>query len=83
MRDNIIKNIYTYKKGVSLLLRDSLEVPSEKDTSFESPNVLSSVFEKHICITDHKSTVREKVGTNIFEFPADLSSRTITQPSSH
>jgi tRNA (uracil-5-)-methyltransferase len=31
--------------------------------------MLSSAVEKHVCITDHKSTVREKVGNHLFEYP--------------
>ncbi|EMD41481.1 hypothetical protein CERSUDRAFT_42559 [Gelatoporia subvermispora B] len=84
LRENIIKNIATYKKGVSLLLRDSLVVPpSESDlTSTQaSPEVAinggaaessspSSDSEKHICVTDHKGTVRELVGDKLFEYTA-------------
>ncbi|OBZ78615.1 tRNA (uracil(54)-C(5))-methyltransferase [Grifola frondosa] len=95
LRDNIIKNIYTYKKGVSLLLRDSLEISSSSDdaiTPLQSPaptpsnlatttvpetkssssdsDELSSSFEKHLCITDHKGTIRERVGDMLFEYTA-------------
>ena len=45
------RNIWSYKKGVSLLLRDSID-PAQ-----------------HICITDHKETVRERVSNTYFEFP--------------
>ncbi|KAF5386601.1 hypothetical protein D9615_002019 [Tricholomella constricta] len=71
-RENIIKNIFTYKRGVSLLYRDSLEhssdaSPREADTSVDA---LTSSLEKHVCITDQKAIVREKVGDKIFEYVA-------------
>ncbi|GLB35552.1 putative methyltransferase [Lyophyllum shimeji] len=72
-RENIIKNIYTYKRGVSLLFRDSLDptvpIPPREDN--DSVDALSSALEKHVCITDPKATVREKVGRWIFEYPAN------------
>ncbi|KAH9992499.1 S-adenosyl-L-methionine-dependent methyltransferase [Russula compacta] len=67
MRDDIAKKIYTYKKGVSLLLRDSLEIPggnSSTATTELSDNDL------HLCITDHKATVRERVGDLLFDYQA-------------
>lgn len=60
----LLRNIYSYKKGVSLLLRDSLAAPSA-DT-----DVTSTDQEKHICVTNHKATIRERVGDNLFEFTA-------------
>ncbi|KAH7906899.1 S-adenosyl-L-methionine-dependent methyltransferase [Hygrophoropsis aurantiaca] len=64
IRDNIIDNIWTYKRGVSLLLRDSIDTSTGNDM-----DTLSSALEKHVCVTDHKTTVREHVGDKIFEFP--------------
>ncbi|KAF8061735.1 S-adenosyl-L-methionine-dependent methyltransferase [Lyophyllum atratum] len=72
MRENIIKNIFTYKKGVSLLLRDSLEPASDaspRETD-DPVDALSTSLEKHVCITNPKATVREKVGDWIFEYNA-------------
>ncbi|EGN94183.1 hypothetical protein SERLA73DRAFT_97034 [Serpula lacrymans var. lacrymans S7.3] len=74
IRDDIIKNIWNYKRGVSLLLRDSIETPpSSTDTSAESSSdpvdALASELEKHVCVTNHKTTVRERVGDMFFEFP--------------
>ncbi|KAA1475389.1 S-adenosyl-L-methionine-dependent methyltransferase [Dentipellis sp. KUC8613] len=67
LREDITKKIYSYKKGVSLLLRDSLERPEgETDAVAE----LSTALEKHVCITDHKATVRERVGSTVFEYQA-------------
>ncbi|KAH7884083.1 tRNA methyltransferase [Phlebopus sp. FC_14] len=67
IRENIIKNIWSYNKGVSLLLRDSVEPSTSRETN--DVDTLSSEVEKHVCITDHKATVREKVGDKYFEFP--------------
>ncbi|KAG9001089.1 tRNA(m5U54)methyltransferase [Tulasnella sp. JGI-2019a] len=104
-RENVQRNIDTYKRGATLLLRDSLRRPAPshaKDTDISSgqatdpvatqptnptsPNTTeiqsielpepvqtpnpSSDAEEHICITDHKATVRERVGDTLFEFPA-------------
>src|SRR5579859_3100178 len=67
------RNIYTYKKGVSLLLRDSLEIPPASTATMgdqESIDTISaSLSETHICVTDHKATVRERVGPMLFEYP--------------
>ena len=61
------RKIYTYKKGVSLLLRDSLEIPGGN-----SPTATTQlgVKDTHICITDHKATVRERVGDLLFDYQA-------------
>lgn len=69
------RNIHTYKKGVSLLLRDSLEIPGNTSTmttassSDSTDAIATSLSETHICITDHKATVRERVGSMLFEYP--------------
>ena len=57
------RNMWSYKKGVSLLLRDSLDPTLPIDPS--SPDDPDT----HICITDHKVSVRERVGNTYFEFP--------------
>ncbi|KIK95989.1 hypothetical protein PAXRUDRAFT_139490 [Paxillus rubicundulus Ve08.2h10] len=69
IRENIINNIWSYKKGVSLLLRDSLDASTSVDADATTVDILSAQLEKHVCITDHKATVREKVGNKYFEFP--------------
>jgi tRNA (uracil-5-)-methyltransferase len=61
------RNIYTYKKGVSLLLRDSIDVNINATASTSGP--VDSSSEKHICISDHKAVVRERVGDMLFEYP--------------
>lgn len=71
MREDIIKNIYTYKKGVSLLFRDSLDtsIALDPDSATSDPvDRLSEAFNRHICVTDQKGTVREKVGDWVFEY---------------
>lgn len=75
IRENIIKNIYTYKKGVSLVLRNSIDIAStnsEKTAPLmttDSISGLSTSFEKQVCISDHKAIVRERVGDMLFEYP--------------
>ncbi|KAF9221276.1 tRNA methyltransferase, partial [Gyrodon lividus] len=69
IRENIINNIWSYKKGVSLLLRDSLDPSINIEGDTTTIDVLSSQLENHVCITDHKATIREKVGDRYFEFP--------------
>jgi tRNA (uracil-5-)-methyltransferase len=64
------RNIYTYKKGVSLLLRDSLQIATPTDApGADETNAPSGSIERHVCITDHKATVRERVGDMLFEYP--------------
>lgn len=59
-----IRNIYSYKRGSTLLLRDSI-AKVETESSLDLP-----IVDGHVCIRDHKAIVREKVGDKIFEFPA-------------
>ncbi|KZV81114.1 S-adenosyl-L-methionine-dependent methyltransferase [Exidia glandulosa HHB12029] len=60
-REKVKSTIHTYKRAATLLLRDSLE-------SFAPDPVAQP--ETHVCISDHKAVVRERVGAHIFEFPA-------------
>ncbi|KAI5986391.1 S-adenosyl-L-methionine-dependent methyltransferase [Pisolithus albus] len=70
IRKDVIKNIWSYKKGVSLLLRDSIETNlANKQSTSNDPDSRSQEGERHICITDPKGTVRERVGDKYFEFP--------------
>ncbi|KAG8870963.1 tRNA(m5U54)methyltransferase [Tulasnella sp. 331] len=106
-REMVQRNINTYKRGATLLLRDSLKRPDSspanaststgpvdlaleqitnppappstetRSNELSEPVVVPSATmplpgeeEEHICITDHKATVRESVGDTIFEFPA-------------
>ncbi|KIK68582.1 hypothetical protein GYMLUDRAFT_36039 [Collybiopsis luxurians FD-317 M1] len=61
--DNVVKTIHTYKKGATLLLRDSLDTavdPDPKDTSKD----------KSVCITNNHASIRERVGGFLFEYLA-------------
>ncbi|KAF8330329.1 S-adenosyl-L-methionine-dependent methyltransferase [Cantharellus anzutake] len=77
-RKNVQQTISTYKKGATLLLRDSLAVPVwETNLSNGEEAFTKSVIaetddqdERHYCITSHKATVRERVGDTLFEFSA-------------
>jgi tRNA (uracil-5-)-methyltransferase len=55
-----------------LLLRDSLDLSESKQHgNTADPTGSESVSsDKHICITDHRATVREKVGDMLFEYTA-------------
>jgi tRNA (uracil-5-)-methyltransferase len=79
----IRRSIGSYKKGATLLLRDSLVIPttgsspedsikavSKTTGSDATVDALSNSLERHVCITDHKAIVRERVGRFLFEFPA-------------
>jgi len=61
LRASILENLHTYKKGVSLLLRDSLPI------TVASENI---VQDTHICVTNHRGKVRERVGDMLFEYGA-------------
>ncbi|SCV72097.1 BQ2448_4791 [Microbotryum intermedium] len=63
-REQVKKNIAKYKRGSTLLLRDSLPPRLEGVTK---ASTRTDIEEPHVCITDHHATVREKVGTNEFE----------------
>ncbi|KAF8196298.1 S-adenosyl-L-methionine-dependent methyltransferase [Mycena galopus ATCC 62051] len=84
VRANVVKNLYTYKKGVSLILRDSLAPGPSTATSTNADSMHTDASEPeitkasaspqddpepHVCITDHRGTVRERVGPWIFEYP--------------
>lgn len=61
-------NIAKYKRGATILLRESLplDVPIE-DQVESGPHE----GEKHICITDHHAVVRERVADKMFTFSAN------------
>ncbi|KAJ7744236.1 tRNA methyltransferase [Mycena maculata] len=68
VRANALKNIWTYKRGVSLILRDSL-APAPASTTPADP-ATDPDSEPHVCITEHRGHIREKVGPLTFEYPA-------------
>ena len=61
------RKIYSYKKGVSLLLRDSLEIPGGNPPAATTELAAN---DHNVCITDHKATVRERVGDLLFDYQA-------------
>ncbi|KAK4335446.1 tRNA (uracil(54)-C(5))-methyltransferase [Rhodotorula toruloides] len=64
-RAKVKEDISKYKRGATLLLRDSL--PPRPADAIAKPADYTPSTEPHVCITDHHATVREQVGTNEFE----------------
>jgi tRNA (uracil-5-)-methyltransferase len=65
------RDIFKYKKGVSLLYRDSLDTAFDVQEMMTPPiDKLSEAFTKHVCVTDQNATSREMVGDFIFEYTA-------------
>jgi tRNA (uracil-5-)-methyltransferase len=65
------RKFLTYKKGVSLLYRDSLDTTFDGQEMMTPPiDNLSEAFTKHICVTDQNAPAREMVGSYMFEFTA-------------
>ncbi|EIM21007.1 S-adenosyl-L-methionine-dependent methyltransferase [Wallemia mellicola CBS 633.66] len=73
-RANVKATIKNYKRGATLLLRDSMVRPADaaSATSVDIPPVdLSTIKpDERTCITDHKQITREIVGDKLFEFTA-------------
>ncbi|KAF5346081.1 hypothetical protein D9756_010839 [Leucocoprinus leucothites] len=73
-RARVIRNAYTFKRGASLILRDSLDpsitLPPDVTSVSNVDQYLSDALSKHVCITSHKASIREKVGGFLFEYPA-------------
>ncbi|KIY69013.1 S-adenosyl-L-methionine-dependent methyltransferase [Cylindrobasidium torrendii FP15055 ss-10] len=71
-RAEVETNINTYKKGATLLLRESLEttlgLPLSNDLTDEQR---TEAVEKKICVSNAKTTVRERVGDVFFEYGAN------------
>ncbi|KAF9120901.1 tRNA(m5U54)methyltransferase [Mortierella sp. 14UC] len=63
MRAEVQKNIATYKKGATMLLRESN--PIVPGTESNDPPTTTK-----ICVTDHKETITEWVGKFRFDYPA-------------
>jgi len=57
----------TYKKGVTLLLRESLPIHSTEEPSTS----LELETSERTCVTDHKGLIREAVEGILFDFPAN------------
>lgn len=62
----------SYKKGATLLLRDSLPAPDPLPTESSPFDASMPVLadEQHVAITDHKAPVYERVGSFLFSFAA-------------
>ncbi|KAJ3508547.1 hypothetical protein NLJ89_g5697 [Agrocybe chaxingu] len=70
-RTEIIQNIFSYKKGVSLMYRDSLDPTFDAKKMMLPPvDKLSEAFTKHACVTDQKGVSRELVGDKLFQYTA-------------
>ncbi|KAG9125697.1 tRNA(m5U54)methyltransferase [Ceratobasidium sp. 392] len=80
-REQVRSNIQTYKRGATLLLRDSLEPRSAsgggkgaEDATLPPEIYIANHTDdhdmRHVCITDSKSVVHERVGDFEFTFPA-------------
>ncbi|KAF5371304.1 hypothetical protein D9758_004267 [Tetrapyrgos nigripes] len=61
VRDSIVKTIHTYKRGATLLLRETL------DTAEDSKHPPDT----KLCNTSQHASIREKVGDFIFEYVAN------------
>ncbi|KZV65147.1 S-adenosyl-L-methionine-dependent methyltransferase [Peniophora sp. CONT] len=72
IREGIAKYSLTYKKGVSLILRDSLTIPTPAVENGDAPVPAPTSKDDgpHVCITDFKATVRERVGPLLFDYNA-------------
>ncbi|KAK4056666.1 tRNA(m5U54)methyltransferase [Microbotryomycetes sp. JL221] len=66
-RQRVKDNIASYKRGATLLLRDSLPPRDASITSITQSQTDNVDKESHVCITDHHATVRERVGDIEFE----------------
>lgn len=71
--------IQTYRRGATLLLRDSLEPRSASGGDDDAPSQQADPIAswedgqggpRHVCITDSKAVVHERVGRFEFTFPA-------------
>ncbi|KAI0638904.1 S-adenosyl-L-methionine-dependent methyltransferase [Trametes polyzona] len=71
VRENIITNIAKFKNGATLLLRDSLRPGASRDANpSAAATSIAAEDGEHICVTDQKGTVRERVGDKLFEYTA-------------
>jgi tRNA (uracil-5-)-methyltransferase len=64
------RNVWSYKKGVSLIFRDSLPLPDGAAPDAPATAAGEDVDEPHIVVASHRGTVRERVGGLLFEYPA-------------
>ncbi|KAH9891189.1 S-adenosyl-L-methionine-dependent methyltransferase, partial [Cubamyces lactineus] len=70
VRDNVINNIAKFKNGATLLLRDSIKFDAPGEPSSNPLTSIAAEDGEHICVTDQKGVVRERVGDMLFEYTA-------------
>ena len=61
-RAKVKRDISAYKRGATILLRDSLPPRAEGTGDVRPSCYTAPSTEEHICVTDHHETVREQVG---------------------
>ncbi|WVR04868.1 hypothetical protein IAU60_001880 [Kwoniella sp. DSM 27419] len=71
-RQRVQETIMSFKKGATLLLRESLPTPSPMPNPADPFSASSPVIpdSEHVAITDHRAAVYERVGSYIFSFAA-------------
>ena len=70
-RKDIRSNLSRYKRGATLLLRDSLPVDTPMEDLVEALSSTGLDDVAHVCITDHHAVVRERVADKLFTFTAN------------
>lgn len=65
-----LSTISTFKRGATLLLRDSLPAPEPIPTAEHPFDPSASTAVPHVAITNHKEQVYERVGDFLFSFAA-------------
>jgi tRNA (uracil-5-)-methyltransferase len=69
-RQRIKETIWSFKRGATVLLRDSLPAPEPIPTAESPYDPASSTEVAHVAITNHKELVYERVGSFLFSFAA-------------
>ncbi|CAD6576365.1 MAG: tRNA(m5U54)methyltransferase [Cyphobasidiales sp. Tagirdzhanova-0007] len=67
-RAEVRRTLSNFKRGATLLLRDSLRTDIPIDEQIEAD---TEVDEVHVCIKDHNAAVRERVADKFFTFQAN------------
>lgn len=66
---DVLRTIKSFKRGATLLLRDSLPPPADPTARFD-PSTPVLPASEHVAITDHHAQVYERVGNFMFSFSA-------------
>ncbi|KLT42869.1 S-adenosyl-L-methionine-dependent methyltransferase [Cutaneotrichosporon oleaginosum] len=69
-RQRVRETIATFKRGATLLLRDSLPPPEPLPTAEHPFDPSTPIDIPHVAITNHKAQVYERVGDFLFSFAA-------------